>query len=511
MTSSAACVAGLGALSLIGCGDDSNDGGGGDGDSKPPPKPTGIARFGYPVSGTKSPADPGDSAQVNVDFARIYNITEPMARATDPNSSLRLAESIEAVGNDATVWDVTVKEVEFSNGKPVRPEDIIATVRRLSDPATSLLANSFGDIKDMKKTGPRTVRFTMNTPIANFVSKVGIVLFAQPEDWDPMKPIGSGPYMLESWVRGRKTVLKANPNYRGPGPYIETIELIEFADDDARVNALLAGQIDAIESVPTGPLKAITDAGHNFVEGPSDSYVSIAMHTQKAPYNDPRVRQAIRLIANREQIVSQVFGGHAELGNDMVSLLDPEYPKDLPQREQDIEQAKSLLKAAGQEGMNIELVTSLATASGPQLAQVFVEQAKQAGVTVKLKQIDPAQFYTPESGYLSHPIMTSAGATPYLTVASIALASGAPFNETHWNDAEWIKLYKEALSTVDDTKRKEIVSKLMTIEYERGGSMVAAFNVNSTAAKKSIKGLKSQASNTAFNQAMYETLWVDAS
>ena len=96
-----------------------------------------------------------------------------------------------------------------------------------------------------------------------------------------------------------------------------------------------------------------------------------------------RVRQAFRLIVDREQMVEQVLSGQGSIANDLYARYDPAYASDLPQRTQDLEQAKSLLKQAGREGLSVELVTAPVFQGIVEAAQVFAEQAKGAGVNVQ--------------------------------------------------------------------------------------------------------------------------------
>jgi len=114
------------------------------------------------------------------------------------------------------------------------------------------------------------------------------------------------------------------------------------------------------------------------------------MRVDAAPFKDNRVRQAMRLIVDRQQMIDQALNGYGVLGNDMYSPFDEAYASDLPQREQDIDQAKSLLKQAGQEDLEVELVTSSAVGGGGvESANLFVEQARKAGVKVRLNKADP--------------------------------------------------------------------------------------------------------------------------
>ena len=127
------------------------------------------------------------------------------------------------------------------------------------------------------------------------------------------------------------------------------------------------------------------------------------MRIDAKPFSDVRVRQAFRLIVDRPQMITQAYDGFGWLGNDMYAPFDPGTPK-LPQRHQDLAQAKSLLKAAGYDGdLTVQLTTSDAVGESDEVAaaQVFAEQAKGAGVKVNVNKVDASIFYGKQ--YLTWP------------------------------------------------------------------------------------------------------------
>ncbi len=106
---------------------------------------------------------------------------------------------------------------------------------------------------------------------------------------------------------------------------------------------------------------------------------------------------------------------------------------------------------------------------------MFAEQAKGAGVTVNVKKVDSSVFYGDQ--YLKWTFAQDFWATRnYLAQAARARMPTAPYNETHWKDAEWLELVHQALKTVDEAARNELVAQAQKIEYDQGGYIVWAFN-----------------------------------
>jgi peptide/nickel transport system substrate-binding protein len=101
----------------------------------------------------------------------------------------------------------------------------------------------------------------------------------------------------------------------------------------------------------------------------------------------------MRLIVDRKQLIQQALSGQGRVANDLYAPFDPAYNKGLAQREQDLEQAKSLLKQAGQSDLRVELVTAPVFHGIVEAAQVLAEQAKGAGVTISVRKVDPGTYY----------------------------------------------------------------------------------------------------------------------
>jgi peptide/nickel transport system substrate-binding protein len=163
------------------------------------------------------------------------------------------------------------------------------------------------------------------------------------------------------------------------------------------------------------------------------------------------------------------------VANDLYSPYDPAYNDELPQRKQDLDQAKSLLQQAGQSDLRVELVTSPVFQGIVEAAQVIAEQAKGAGVSIEVRKVDPGTFYG--DNYLQWAFAQDFWATrTYLSQVAQGSLPDSPFNETHWKDPEFLDLIAQARAELDDAKRTDLLHEAQRIEYERGGLIVWSFS-----------------------------------
>jgi peptide/nickel transport system substrate-binding protein len=245
-------------------------------------------------------------------------------------------------------------------------------------------------------------------------------------------------------------------------------------EQTARVNALLGGQVDAAVGVPAPQAKSYQEQGDSspikvlIANGPNS--VFFTMGTETAPFTDVRVRQAFRLVVDRPAMVEQVHSGLGEVANDLWGIGDELYNTELPQREQDHEQARSLLKQAGQEGLNITLSTSDFYAGMVESATLFQEQAKGAGINVELRRIPASSYFT--QGWPNYQFGQSYWSYyPIPTWYNMCYLSTSPFNETQWRNRKTDDLYHDALGETDEARAKEKWFALQEIFHETGGNI----------------------------------------
>jgi peptide/nickel transport system substrate-binding protein len=479
----------------------------------PKPKRGGTLRCGFGGGSATDTCD-GDNVINNMDFARTYQLYDGLV-AYDQNARIQMQLAEEMTPNkNATEWTIRVKPgIEFHDGKPLTADDVIATFRRIVDPKKPLVGAptlSYLDLKNAKKLDKRTCRIPCHAPFGSFVDLLpNYTYFITPVGFDLKKPVGTGPFKFQSFTPGRQSVFVRNEHYWDGPPYLDSIVITDFADEESQINALLSGQVDVIDFLSAPSIATVQGhSGANINVASGASLLQFTMRVDTKPFDDVRVRQAMRLIVDREEMRKIVFLGHGILGNDLVSYWDPVYDHSLPQRKPDIDQAKSLLKKAGYEKLSIDFITAPMGQGAVQMAQVLAQQAKAAGVNIRLRQLTVTNFFGPN--YLKWVFSQDTWQYfPYFPMIAFSSLKGSPANETHFGgNPKYARLYKEGLATVDRKKRTEIAHEMQRIDYDTGGYIIPFFPPTIDAYSSKVHGLKEGKTGVPFNQHNYKRVWL---
>jgi peptide/nickel transport system substrate-binding protein len=414
-----------------------------------------------------------------LDTARAQSLYQPLLQLnTQAQSELVLAEEISPHGSTSE-WIIRVKSgITFHDGKPLTADDVIFTLTRIITGKLSG-ATSLGpiDVKSLKKLDSRTVLVPMTIPYGSFLDQLAYwyYLYIVPTNFNPSHPNGTGPFVYQSFTPGQRSVFTRNPHYWKSGlPYVDSVTIIDFSDSTSLQNALTTGVIHGAGALE-GPQIAVlkTSSGVHTVASHTGAITPFTMRVDQAPFSDVNVRQALRLLVGRPQLVNSALDGYAVTASDVFSPYDPNFDSSL-HRQQDIAQAKSLLKKAGHEGLTVQLVTSPVATGTVAMATVLQQQAKAAGVTINLKTVDPTTFFGPN--YLHWPFSQDFyNYSPYLAQVAQSMLPTSPFNETHWNQPHYIDLYKQANATANAATRKDIEHEMQMIDFTEGGYILPAY------------------------------------
>ena len=449
---------------------------------------------GFVGGGANETLDP-QLATADIDFARGLNLFDRVTHFM-PDLSVQnlLAESLEP-NTAGTAWQIKLRSgVTFHDGKPLTADDVLYSYRRIISKnliGASRLTSI--DIANAKKTNDLTVVLPLKHPFADLPAMLAEVYLSIIPDGTTKftQPNGTGPFKFESWSAGNSSLFSKNDNYFISGkPYLSTLKLVSIEDNTSRLQALQAGQIDAMVNVEFVQAKAhANDPAIKLVIADTDYVVPIYVRTDRAPFTDNRVREALRLAADRSQLLSDVYLNYGSLGNDLFGHGVPYYDTSIPQRPHDPEKAKALLKQAGHgDGLNITLYTSTAAPGMLQSAQVYAAQAKAAGINIKLFQT-PANTYYSGQYYLK----VAMGQTNYQGIIPVmwsdALLSTGPYNETAWKKPEFDKAFFQAEATQDEAKRQQIFNSLQEQLWNDGGYIIWGQNNTIDATLPNVHGV----------------------
>jgi peptide/nickel transport system substrate-binding protein len=453
--------------------------------------------------GPTSTIDPQGPATASNDVMRNVNVFERLFQADHSGKKLIgvLARSIEP-NKKADVWTIALRRgIEWQDGTPFTADDVVYSLRRI---ATTKAMEGNANLQmvrgaGIRKRGAYVVEIPLKYPYADFPHQLAdrMILMIKNGTTEFKALNGTGPFKYVSH-NDREIVLEKNDNYWQSGlPRVNSIIALNIPDPTAQLNALKSGQVDLVPLLsPSNAALARRDSNLKIVVSEAGSWSPIVMDTSRAPFNNKDVRLAMRLIADRPAIRLAAQAGLGALGNDLFGRLDPMYASDLPQRKQDLEQAKFLLKRAGAQGQTFTLQCGNVGQGAVEMCVAFSQQAKKAGVNI-VPKVNPSDSYW-SAQYMKTPFFISGFANRSLMQQYLqVLFPGAPYNETQWKDGRTNKLFAQAMRTVNTGKRRQLLHDVQEILWKEGGYLIWGFQANAAGARKSVNGLVSDANGPA--------------
>jgi peptide/nickel transport system substrate-binding protein len=506
----------LGALALTACGGGGTDSGADSGDGGTP-KRGGRLRAAFAGGGASETLDP-HLANLFADVARAKALFDKLADyGADLSAQPRLATKWEA-NRTMDRWQVTLRKATFHDGRPVTAKDVLYSYRRIADPEKAYRAKASLEPIDLdasRATGERGIEFVLKRPTAEFpnvLAAFGAYIVPENEgrkadDFD-RNPIGSGPFRFVSFTPGRSAVLRRHDAYWEGAPHLDELEFVVANEESARVNALLGGQVEYAHELNPTTARAHEDKGQiEIVRLRNSAMQGFCMKTDRAPFDDKRVREAFFLIADRKELVDGALSGAGVVGNDLFGKGYEYYAADLPQREQDLDRAKSLLKQAGAEKLKVRLDTSAVAAGFAEAAGIFRDQAAKAGVTVEVRMGSKDSYWSDilDSGTLA---CYRSGAMPIEAHISQRLLTGSTTNATQWRHKDFDALYRQAQSTRDRTERAAVYGRMQRRLYAEGGFLVWGFADWILGTAKNVKGVETGAPANTLDWARFDKVWL---
>ena len=273
-----------------------------------------------------------------------------------------LAESWE-VDDSNTIYTFTLADgVTFSNGADFTAEDAKFSLDQVnSDAWTVSLKSQLAVIESAEAKDDTTLVVTLTQPSNAFLyaltTRVGAMFDTDGVADLANTPIGTGPYLFDSWDRGSKITMVRNPDHHGEAPFFGTVEMIYFNDANALNNAMLTDAIDVVSTVQAPESLGEFEAGdYQIIEGTTNGEVVLSMnHNEGAPLSDLRLRQAVRHAIDHQTLMDTCWAGRGELIGSMSPPTDPWYEDRSGDYPFDLDAATALIADAGAEGTELRL------------------------------------------------------------------------------------------------------------------------------------------------------------
>jgi peptide/nickel transport system substrate-binding protein len=464
---------------------------------------------------TYSWVESSNSARQHLDYLTVTgvdNVTRPA-----------LCESWEA-SHDLKTWTLHLRrDVKWHNGRQFTADDAVWNLKRVLDPKTGSsvlgLMKSFiiEDVdtgeKDDKGKPKKTSRlwdanaiekkddFTvvLNGKAANLALPEALfhypLLILDPAENGEFKvgSNGTGAFVLKESEVGRRQMFEASKSYWGKGPYLDRLEFVDLGDEPAAaISALASKQVDGVYLANPVQLEPMKRLGHLQFHQVATAYTAVArMHPVK-PFDDKRVRQAMRLSVIPEAVLQISHYGLGDPGeHHHVSPRHPEYSK-IPVPTRDVAKAKQLLAEAGyKDGIDVEIACRQSDSSAWEIVavQAMVEQWKEAGIRVKMNVMPSTQYW---DVWTKVPFGMTTWAHRPLGVMTYSLAyrTGGTWNESAFSNAEFDKLLSQAEGILDAKERSQVMAKLEQIMLDEGPIVQPVWRALFTFMDKRVQGFK---------------------
>ena len=421
----------------------------------------------------------GSDADANLSY--MANFFDGLLQRKGPEGTLAPALAVRWERLDELTWKFELRKgVKFHNGNPFTAADVKFSFERLSNPDVSEFINTGKTIAAIETPDDFTVVIKTKEPIpwfANNMHQVFIMDKESTESRDPgevgVKPIGTGAYKLVEWVKGSYVRMEANENYWEGAPAIQKVEVRPITESSTRFAALASGQADLMSGVPVELYdKILKNLKLDVVSRPARRSIFLALGNKPgSPMNDVRVRKAMYMAINEDEIIKKVMRGHAAPAAQVPDPPTIGYNGNIKRLSYDLGAAKKLMKEAGYEkGFEVTL-------SGPndryvqdeQIAEAVAKYLAKIGIKAKLDVKPKSIFFDQVAkgeglefyliGWFDGTF--DMGRTYYKLAHSRGGEKGyGSLNGANYSDPELDKLLESTAGIVDPQERGKVLQQL---------------------------------------------------
>ncbi|MCY4229453.1 MAG: ABC transporter substrate-binding protein [Alphaproteobacteria bacterium] len=457
------------------------------------PRKGGTARYANNIHGPDDQMDPIVFTS-GIDYTRGRATYNGLVQMRD-NVMLapELAEEWSANKN-ATEYTFKIrKDVEFHDGSPLTADDIVWSMNRHIGPDSPSTAKAlFASVQEWKRVDNYTVKAILMSPDSDLPAKLTEkqAKVVKMDTQDFRKGNGTGPFVLDSFEPGVRSLHSRNPNYWRDGANFDAVEITAITDPQSRANALIAGDVDLIAGVDPKAIARIEQAGGvRVISTPSSSYTGICILKNTAPGENDDFVKAMQYIQDRERIVRSILKGHGTVGNDhpIGPAFGPDHCDELAVRMFDPDKAKFHLEKSGV--TSAELYVAPVRHGIEEICLLMQANLKKIGFDLKVKKV-PADGYW-GAVWMKEPInVVSWNMRPTANAQmAIQFAPNAAWNDTFWNNERMGELLQLQLAETDPAMRHAMLCEMQTLIHN-GSGMVIPCHVNEVdGASNKIQGI----------------------
>ncbi|CAN5144603.1 ABC transporter substrate-binding protein [soil metagenome] len=408
----------------------------------------------------------------------IDKIFEPLLTFDAAGKLHPAVASAYSQSSDGLTWTFTIRNgITFSTGEKVTPADVVFSLQSHLDEKDAPLPFS-APITSIAASGSDKVVITLSTAYTPFAAEIaefsnGII----PKDYAGQtreaffaKPIGTGPFVVDSWKSGGDITFGKNTHYWQAGkPYVDKLVYTTVTDDNQLVTQLQAGQVDAIDDVPQANVADLkTNTAVKVDSTDSWNVEELFFNTKNKQFADVHVRRAIAYAIDKEGIVKATSFGTSKAADSLLPPTIQYYSSDIDAPSYDVAAAKKeLAQSAFPAGFSTSLLVASDDTLWQQEAQAIQEELGAIGITVKIESIDHATFRDRFFAY-NFDFMINSGTSDYADPNSIIEFQADPsgFSKSYWtsySNPEVTALLKKGQTEPDGKDRAATYKQIQTL------------------------------------------------
>lgn len=463
------------------------------------------------------PNDTLDPALVtsSADYFRMRMFYGSLTRLTDDlGYEPELAE--EVISNaDATVWTFKIRKgVEFHDGKTLTADDVVYSMNRhLGEDSVSKAAALVEMVEKWEKVNDHEVRAVLKSPNADLPIILGTFHFKIIKEGttDFQTAVGTGPYRVREFKPGVRAVGVPFENFWTDGGYLDELEHYAIGDSVARLNAFMAGDIDAMVNLPPKAIESVEAApGKEIWTIRAGTYTNIVPRLDLAESSNMHLFKAMQLLQDRERLLKGVMKGQGTLGNDQpINAAYFDYCPDIPQRELDPEKAKYHWEKSGLGSTAVPVICSDFAPGAVEQCLFMQREGQKIGANFDVKKVATDGYWS--SVWRVAPIFAAGwNMRPTANIMmTLAYKSDAAWNESKWQNETFDQTLVAVRSVTDPDRRRQMYCDLQTMIREENGSSIPLHRNFIDAVASHVKGRTTVPLNNFGGAECPVTLWRD--